>query len=99
MALWIKKRFSSGDNWAATDLMDLGEELLMRFPDQFMIVQERHRGLDTTIWVRVPLPEMRDLFPGFTEGDIGELKTQPTKLAVEEGAYAQAFGSLPLVMQ
>jgi hypothetical protein len=95
MAIWIKKHFTAADNWAGTDLMDRAERLTMRFPYEFMMVEEKGRGLEATIWVRLPLPELAGMFPGFTEGQIGDLKKRPIRLVVEEGEFERVFGGFP----
>lgn len=93
--LWIKKRFKSPNNWAQTDLMDRAQELIMRFPYEFMMVEQEHDVLDSTIWIRLPMPELAGLFPGFVEDRVESLTTRPIKLVVEESQFERVFGTLP----
>jgi len=93
--LWIKKRFAHPDMWANTYLRTCADKLLARFPEQFMMVQEKHSALDATIWVRLPDPSLKTMFPGFTDGKIAEVAVRPVKLAVADAEFERTFGALP----
>ena len=92
--LWIKKRFAHPDMWANTYLRTCADKLLLRFPQEFMMVQEKHSVLDATIWVRLPDPSLKTMFPGFIDGKIGDLTARPVKLAVDDSEFERAFGAL-----
>ena len=93
--IWIKKRFTRPDIWSETDLMDRAKKLLLRFPWEFMMVEDEHKLFDSTIWVRLPDATLKVLFPNFAEGDISDVKVQPIKLAAEESKFEETFGALP----
>lgn len=93
--LWIKRRFALPDNWADTDLMDKAEKLVTRFPHEFMMVEEKHESLDSTIWVRLPAAALRGMFPGFTNGQVEDIQMRPVILAADNTEFNKAFGALP----
>ena len=72
--------------------MDRAEKLVLRFPWEFMMVEDEHKLFDSTIWVRLPDATLEALFLDFTEGDISDVKLRPIKLAVEESKFDEAFG-------
>jgi hypothetical protein len=93
--LWIRKRFTRPNVWSETDLMDRAEKLILRFPWEFMMVEDEHKLFDSTIWVRLPDATLKALFPDFTEGDISDVKVRPIKLAAEDSKFDEVFGALP----
>lgn len=93
--LWIKKRFAHPDMWANTYLRTCADKLLVRFPEEFMMVQEKHGAMDATVWVRLPAPSFKTMFPGFTDGKIGDVAVRPVKLVVDDAEFERAFGALP----
>ena len=93
--IWIKRHFTHTNMWANTYLMACAEKLLVRFPREFMMVEERRHSLDVTIWVRLPEPSLRAMFPEFTDGKISDLTARPIKLAGEDAQFERAFGELP----
>ena len=93
--LWIKKRFAHTDMWANTYLRTCADKLLVRFPEEFMMVQEKHGIMDATIWVRLPDPTFKTMFPGFSDAKIGEVPVRPSKLVVDDAEFERAFGGLP----
>ena len=92
--LWIKKRFAHPDMWANTYLRTCADRLFARFPEEFMMVREKHGVLDATIWVRLPDPSFKTMFPGFTDGKICDVTSRPAKLVVDDSEFERAFGSL-----
>lgn len=93
--IWIKKRFAHPDMWSNTYLSVCANKLLLRFPREFMMVQEKHTSLDATIWVRLPDPSYKTMFPGFTDCKIGDLTARPIKLVAEDVEFERTFGALP----
>jgi hypothetical protein len=91
---WIKRHFTHTNMWANTYLMACAEKLLVRFPREFMMVEERRHSLDATIWVRLPDASLRAMFPEFIEANIGDLTVRPTKLAAEDVEFERVFGGL-----
>jgi hypothetical protein len=81
--------------WANTYLMACADKLLPRFPREFMMVEERRHASDATIWVRLPDPSLRAMFPDFVDGKISDLTVRPTKLASEDTEFERVFGGLP----
>lgn len=92
--IWLQRRFSK-ENWAHTDLMERVERLQMMYPREFMMVEEEHAVLDSTIWVRLPTEQLTSLFPGFTPTSAPELAKRPILLAAENNEFEAVFGSLP----
>ena len=92
--LWIKKRFGHPDMWANTYLRTCADKLFVRFPQEFMMVKEKHGIMASTIWVRLPDPSFKTMFPGFTDGKIGDVTSRPLKLVVDDSEFERAFGAL-----
>jgi len=93
--LWIKRHFAHTNIWANTYLMACAEKLRARFPREFMMVEEKPPSLDVTIWVRLPDPSLKAMFPDFIDGKISDLTARPAKLAVEDTEFERVFGALP----
>jgi hypothetical protein len=75
--------------------MICAEQLRARYPQDFMMVQEDHKPSEATIWVRLPDPSLKTMFPDFTEGQIATLTARPIKLVVEDAEFNRAFEALP----
>ena len=74
--------------------MTCGDKLLARYPQEFLMVQEKHSSLDATIWVRLPDSSLKTMFPGFTDGKIDDVTARPLKLVVDDAEFERAFGAL-----
>ena len=81
--------------WVNTYLKICADKLHDRFPNEFIMVQENHKSSEATIWVRLPDPSLKAMFPGFLDGKIDDVTTRPIKLAVEDAVFERVFGALP----